>query len=154
MDYTTLGYVLAALFIGAALIYYFVIRVTMDPRVKELAEFAYKCAAEINGHKAKGSAPPVQLKGAPWKSGSGTIIGNYRWRHLFLFAGPVVWDRILVVADFRYIFSNLVHEMTHAVRRRNGLKSSEAIAEAAEAVANKLYGSPELTEMLKRFDES
>lgn len=153
MDYNTFGLILAALFVVVVAIYYFFIRVKMDPRVKELAEYAYKRAGEINGLKTSSSPPPVQLKPERFMVGNVKVYGNYKWRKLFLFAGPVIWDRIIVITDLGSIFSTLVHEMTHAVRRRNGKKSSEVAAEAAEAIANQLYGGPKLYEMLKRFEE-
>lgn len=129
------------------IIAFFLFRVKMNPKVKDLADLAYKAAAEIAGVKPKGSTPPVGLKKAPWELRGSTIIGNYK---SFGFFGKVLWDRILVVKDFAYIWSNLVHEMTHAVRRRKGLPSSERAAEAAEALANGMR-TPEVNAAMEKL---
>ena len=119
-------------------VYFLFIRVRTDPRVKELARLAYKVAAEIAELPAKGSPPPVNLRNGPWEHRGVTIVGNYRWVGAF---GKVFWDRILTIKDPARIWWVLVHEMTHAVRRRNGKPSSEAAAYATKVRANKMAPS-------------
>ena len=113
-------------------VYFLFIRVRTDPRVKELADHAYKAAADLAGLPARGSTPPVNLKDGPWEHRGVTIVGNYKWVGAF---GKVFWDRILVDRRPARIWEVLVHEMTHAVRRRNGESSSEAAAYATKPLA-------------------
>ena len=107
-------------------------RTKMDPRVKEMAGLAYKAAAEIAEIPARGSTPPVDLKDGPWEHRGVTVVGNYKWLGFF---GKVFWDRILVIKDPARIWEVLLHEMMHAVRRRNGLPSNEAAAYATKILA-------------------
>ena len=111
---------------------YFVIRTKMDPRVKELADHAYQAAAILAGLPVRGSTPPVNLKDGAWEHRGVTIVGNYKWAGAF---GKVFWDRILVIKNTARVWEILVHEMTHAVRRRNGKPSSEAAAYATKPLA-------------------
>ncbi len=120
----------------------------MYPRVSELANMAYGCAAKIMETKTKGDTPPVRLRSKRWRAKGVTMIGRYTWMSTF---GRVLWDHIEVVDDVTYIWPNLVHEMTHALRRRKGKPSSEAAAEAAEGVANKKCGGRTLDAALARF---
>ena len=113
-------------------VYFLFIRVRTDPRVKELADHAYKAAADLAGLPARGSTPPVNLKDGPWEHRGVTIVGNYKWAGAF---GKVFWDRILVDRRPARIWEVLVHEMPHAVRRRNGESSSEAAAYATKPLA-------------------
>ena len=133
-EWTILGLMFAtatgALYIG--------IRTKMNPRVKELADLAYKAAAEIAELPARGSTPPVGLKNGAWENRGVTVVGNYKW---FGFFGKVFWDRILTIKDPARIWEVLLHEMTHAVRRRNGLPSSEAAAYATKALAAEMAPS-------------
>ena len=125
------------------------ILVTMDPRVKRLAELAYACAGEIAGLPAKGSPPPVNLKSERWMYNGVSVVGNYKWSEIP--GGKVIWDSILVLDHPDSIWSILVHEMTHAVRRRAGKRSSEFAAEAAEAQANSRCGSAEVDALVGKF---
>lgn len=136
--------------LGAATAFFLfqVLRIRTDPHMKVLSDLAYACAAKIAGVPLRGSTPPVGLKPRPWKLRGVTIVGNYKWIAIF---GHVLWDRILVLDNPVYIWPTLVHEMTHAVRRRAGKKSSELAAEAAEAVAYDKCGGPEVDELLKRL---
>ncbi len=136
--------------LGAAVAFFIfqVFRTKMDPRVRELAALAYKTAAEIAGLPARGSVPPVGLKDGHWKTRGVSVVGNYKWTGFF---GKVLWDRILVVNYGVYIWVILVHEMTHAVRRRNGLPSSEAAAYASKAHAIKMLATPEVTALLRKL---
>ena len=124
--------ILGLMFTAVAGALYLFIRTKMDPRVKALADLAYKAAADLAGLPARGSTPPVNLKDGPWEHRGVTIIGNYKWAGAF---GKVFWDRILVDRRPARIWEILVHEMTHAVRRRNGLPSSEAAAYATKPLA-------------------
>ena len=133
---------------GFAIVLYFIFfRTKTDARVKELAILAYACAGKIAGLPAKGSPPSVNLKARRWDNNGVLVIGNYKW---FKFFNKVIWDRILVVNNPKNIWPNLVHEMTHAVRRRAGKSSREKAAEAAEAKANELI-TPEVAEQLEVF---
>ena len=114
------------------------IRTKTNPRVKELAGLAYRAAAEIAGLPARGSTPPVDLKDGPWEHRGVTVVGNYKWVGFF---GLVFWDRILMIKDPARVWDVLLHEMTHAVRRRNGLPSSEAAAYATKARAAEMAPS-------------
>ena len=143
-EWVILGGVLFAI---AAAVYFLIIRTTTDPRVRELADLAYKAAAEIADLPARGSTPPVNLKDDQWEIRGTTVIGNYRWTGFF---GNVLWDSILVVRDPAYIWETLVHEMTHAIRRRNGKPASERAAEAAEAQANGMR-APEIHALLAKL---
>ena len=130
-----------------AAVYFFFIRVKTDPRVRELADLAYETAARIAGEKPRGSTPPVRLKPEPWVNRGVTVIGNYK---SFGFFGKVFWDSILVVGNPLYIWPNMVHEMTHAIRRRNGKPTSETAAEVAEARASQIR-SPEVDALLEKL---
>ncbi len=123
---------LGATFFAMVAIFFFFIRTKMDPRVKELADLAYQVAALIAELPARGSTPPVNLKDGRWKTRGVSVVGNYKW---FGFLDKVFWDRILVIKDPARIWVILVHEMIHAVRRRNGRPSSEAAAYASKAQA-------------------
>ena len=133
-EWTILGLMFAtatgALYIG--------IRTKMNPRVKELAGLAYQAAAEIAELPARGSTPPVNLKSGPWEHRGDTVVGNYRWVGFF---GKVFWDRILTIKDPARIWEVLLHEMMHAVRRRNGLPSSEAAAYGTRPLAAEMAPS-------------
>ncbi len=140
-----------AVAIAAAIAGYFIFfrrLAQTDPRVRALAARAYFCAAKIDGAPPKGDIPPVILRTAPWFSGGRTVYGLYTWRGLF---GKVLWDKIQVVADRSYIFPVLVHEMTHAIRRRRGDPTDEKIAYAAQAKANELCGGPEVDALLEKL---
>ena len=128
-------------------VYFLFIRVKMDPRVKELADLAYKAAAEIAGLPARGSTPPVSLKDGAWTTRGVNVVGNYKWFGLF---GKVFWDRILVTQAYTRIWEVLVHEMTHAVRRRNGKPTSEAAAYATKPLAGNMAPS-NLAALLRRL---
>lgn len=128
--------------------YFLIFSSKTDPRVKELAKLAYACAGKIAELPAKGSPPSVNLKKGRWKNDGIFVIGNYKWRMVF---GKVIWDRILVVDNPENIWPNLVHEMTHAVRRRAGKVSSEAAAESAEAQAYTRCGSAEVDVLLEKL---
>ena len=120
---------IVALGLAVAFIIFQIFRTKMDPRVKELADMAYEAAAELAGLPARGSTPPVGLKDGVWTNRGVSVIGNYKWLGAF---SKVFWDRILVTKNPARIWEVLVHEMTHAVRRRNGLPSSEAAAYATK----------------------
>ena len=130
-----------------AVVYFVFIRARTDPRVKELAALAYKTAAEIAELPARGSTPPVRLKAARWNNSGVSVIGNYKWVGAF---GKVLWDRILVIKDPARIWEVLVHEMTHAVRRRNGKPSSEPAAYATKALAAEMAPA-NLTALLEKL---
>ncbi len=127
-EWTILGLAFAAV----AVALYFFIRTKMDPRVRKLADLAYATAAKIAGLPARGNTPPVNLKDGAWETRGVNVVGNYKW---FGFLGKVFWDRILVIKAPARIWVILVHEMTHAVRRRNSKSSSEAAAYATKAQA-------------------
>ena len=143
-EWVNLG--LAFLTLGVAACFIF-IRTKMNPRVKELAGLAYKAAAEIAELPARGSTPPVDLKDVPWDHRGVTVVGNYKWLGFF---GKVLWDRILVIKTPARIWGVLLHEMTHAVRRRNGLPSSEAAAYATRPLAAEMAPS-NLAELLENL---
>ena len=127
-EWAILGLAFAAVGVAG----YFFIRTKMDPRVRELADLAYVAAAKIAGLPARDNPPPVNLKDGPWEHRGVTVVGNYKWAG---FLGKVFWDRILTIKDPARIWEVLLHEMTHAVRRRNGLPSSEAAAYATKPLA-------------------
>ena len=133
--------------IGA--LYFLFVYVTTDSRVKRLAELAYARAGEIAELPAKGSPPPVNLKSERWMNNGVSVVGNYKW--IGILRGKVIRDRILVLDHPDSIWSILVHEMTHAVRRRAGKRSSEFAAEAAEAQANSRCGSAEIDALVEKF---
>ncbi len=146
-SYESVWAIPGGLFLVIAAVYFFFIRTKMDPRVAKLADLAYQVAAEIAELPARGSTPPVGLKDKPWENRGTRVIGNYKPFSVF---GRVLWDRILVVLNAANIWPNTVHEMTHAVRRRNGKPSSEAAAEAAEARANGMR-TPEIVALLEKL---
>ena len=155
MDIILFAYLIGGLFGSLIIIYVLlaqiIFRPKMNSKVENLAEAAWNCAAKITGLPKKGSTPKVDLKSDKW---NGNVIGNYKWFKLFLKFGPVIWDRILVTSNPRYpIFSNLVHEMTHAIRRRNGKSSTEVASEEAERLANEVCGGPEVDELVRKFYE-
>lgn len=135
--------------VAAVLVWFFFIRVTMDPKVEKLAKLAYDFAATALDMKAKGSVPPVNLRSQPWKKGSLTINGNYKWYSIPFF-NIVIWDRIIVVNNVSYIFAVLVHEMVHAVRRRNGYPSEHIDTTRIQALARD-HSSPAIDELLKQL---
>ena len=122
-------FIIMAVVVAILLAAFLFLQPKMDPRIKKLAELAYKTAGEINDLPVRGSSPPVRLRKKP----KGNIIGSY-WA-LTSFK-KVLYDSIWVVNNERFMWPNIVHEQTHAIRRRNGLGSSEAKAERAEAMAN------------------
>ncbi len=136
-------------FAVAVIAFYFAfIRVKTDPRVRELADKAYECAGKISGLGHGWNTPPVRLKPGPWMHRGVLINGNYKWLKIWKY---VLWDRILVTSEPDKIWPVLVHEMTHAVRRRNDLPSSEPIAGAAAAVAVEKCGSADVDALVDRF---
>ncbi len=143
-EWAILGGVSAAV---VAAVYFFFIRVKTDPRVRDLADLAYQAAAKIAGVQTRGSTPPVNLKAGPWEIRGVTVVGNYRWTGFF---GKVLWDSILVIRDPARIWGVLVHEMTHAIRRRNGKPSSEAAADAAKILSNGMAG-PDVAALLAKL---
>ena len=132
MESVIVFHVIVALGRAVAFIIFQIFRTKMNPRVKGLADHAYKAAAKLARLPARGSTPPVNLKDGPWEHRGVTIVGNYKWAGAF---GKVFWDRILVDRRPARIWEILVHEMTHAVRRRNGFPSSEAAAYATKPLA-------------------
>ena len=147
MESVIVFHVIVALGLAVAFIIFQIFRTKMDPRVKELADMAYKAAAILAGLPARGSTPPVGLKDEVWVTHDVSVIGNYKWFGAF---GKVFWDRILVIKNPARIWEFLIHEMTHAVRRRNGLPSSEAAAYATKPLA---YGvaPANLTALLEKL---
>ncbi len=144
-----LDWVLIAVVLAAAVISYFrFIRNRTDPHVKELANWAYAFAAEFMGAPPRGSPPRVTLRTRTWRHNGVLVNGLYTWKGLW---GYVLWDHIQVVNGRAYIFSVLVHEMTHALRRRHGKPRSERHARAAEAAAGRLNGEPEINILLEKL---
>ena len=127
------------------LIIYVLNRPKRDKRVDGLAQKAYECAADIMGVEAKGKPPAVSLKNAPWDN----VVGRYTYRRMF---GFLWYEQIEVVDDVSYIFSNLVHEMTHVLLERAGMTNNEILPEATEAAADKHCAGPELDELLRKFN--
>ncbi len=123
------------------------VRVRMDPSVRVLADLAYKAAGTITGLPVRGDPPPVGLKSRRWQFRGAWVIGNYKGTGAF---GKVLWDRVLVIDDPAHIWPILVHEMVHAIRRRNGLPSSEAAAYASRAPALGMI-TPEITALLEEL---
>ncbi|MCH7522040.1 MAG: hypothetical protein IIB42_10135 [Candidatus Marinimicrobia bacterium] len=89
----------------------------------------------------------MNLKNGRWEVRGVSVVGYYRWAGAF---GKVFWDRILVIKDPTRIWVILIHEMTHAVRRRNGLPSSEAAAYATKAQAIEM-APPNLAALLEKL---
>ncbi len=129
-----------------AFTFFLIFRTQMDPRVKELADFAYKAAAHLADLPARGSTPPVGLKDGAWTTRGANVVGNYKWIGAF---DKVLWDRILIDTSSRF-WEVLIHEMTHAVRRRNGRPSSEAAAYATRPLAAGV-APPNLAALLRRL---
>ncbi len=149
ISYEDFAWVLAGLAIVFGLTWFFLIRVTMDPKVERLARIAFDFAATALDMKATGSVPPVVLVSQPWKKGSLTITGNYKW-YSIPFIHIVLWDRIIVVNNIAYIFAVLVHEMVHAVRRRNGLPSEHIDTTRIQALARD-HSSAEIDALLEKL---
>ena len=139
--------VIVALGLVVAFIIFQIFRTKMDPRVRELADHAFKAAAMLAELPARGSTPPVGLKDGVWETRGTLVVGNYKWAGAF---GVVFWDRILVITNPVRIWEILVHEMTHAVRRRNGEPSSEAAAYATKPLAAGV-APPNLTALLEKL---
>ncbi len=141
--------ILLAQVVAAVAVYFLFIRVKTDPRVKELADLAFKAAAQIAELRAMGSTPPVNLKDGAWETRGTNVVGNYKWVGAF---GKVFWDRILVIDDPSRIWVILVHEMMHAVRRRNGKPSSEAAAYSSKPKAIEFaMATPQVAALLRRL---
>ncbi len=133
--------------VAGAYFIFALVRTKMDPRVSALADLAYKTAAEITGLPARGNTPPVGLMDGRWETRGVSVVGNYKWTGAF---GKVLWDRILVIKNPSHIWVILVHEMIHAVRRRNGFASSEAAAYASKAQAIEMV-TPEVAALLEEL---
>lgn len=134
MIYETLAALIAGSLIAITAVYLLLIRVRMDPSVKRLAAITFQYSARLMGVEPKGSVPPVVLKKDIFKVKGVIVIGNYTWYRLGKW---MLWERVTVVDDSSYLFSNLVHEMTHVHRVRRGEATTEAEAEAIEALAMK-----------------
>jgi len=120
-----------------------IFRPKMDKRVAHLAKFAWKVAGEINDLELKGSCPVVVLKKEPEDNAR----GMYKSRSIF---GWVYFDFIWVVYNLSYLWRVLVHEMTHALRKRHGLPVSEQICREAGAIAVEKYSKTLASELKKR----
>lgn len=139
---------LATVFIGLALILIAarLLQPKMDKRVKALADLAWTFSAAQLGVKPKGKTPAVKLRSKP----DGNTIGNYK-RFRIPLINHMVYERIWVVDDVSYIWSNLAHEMAHAHRARAGKKVTEREAEDVEASAREARSNYEVAALLDRF---
>jgi hypothetical protein len=124
-------------------IYYFFFRPKMDKRIKNLAEYAYESAGEFLDLPAKGDPPAVKLVDTGWRNEE--VFGLYSWKKLFKW---IIWEQITVVDDRSFIWGVLVHEMVHAVRRRNGLLPSEIDAYQAQRTAYARFAGPKLDALM------
>ncbi len=115
----------------------------MDKRIKLLAYYAYQCAINYTSLPRRGIAPPVKI----YETMKGRI-GFYRPLCIFR---RVLIDGIGIIDDEDFMFPNLLHEMIHGIRRRNGLKVNEPEAERAEASAMVKYGGPRLKTLLNDY---
>lgn len=118
----------------------------MDKRIGELARLAWHVAAEINDLKLSGDVPPVILH----EGLKGSKNGGYRSTKIF---GKVLWDSIWVTNSASFIWPVLVHEMTHCLRRRNGLPLDEKAGYRAGDLAIHKYNLPQVHQLLAQLYE-
>lgn len=112
-----------------------------DPRVSVRAGHAWMFAADYLGIANPGERPPVVLTEAPWNDNGTEVIGNYSW---FSFFGWLMNERVKVVNNPSYMMSNLVHEFIHCLRVRDGHRTNEQFAEAAESLAKTYFNQSQL----------
>ncbi len=130
-------------------IWFFLIRVKMDPIFVELAQLAIECSADIMGVRPKGTPPPVRLKKERWKIKGVSVVGNYK-RYRIPGIGIMVWERVRVLISER-TFRTLGHEMAHVHRARRGEKTTEAEAEMVEAAIEARCGGVRIAHLLAKL---
>ncbi len=103
--------------------------------IAHVSDAAWQFAQKFTGLSGQGKRPPVRTVPEVWLKDGRLIRGNYKsWTFLWWFR-----DRIIVVERPGIIlFPLLVHEMTHAVMRRNDLPANETTPRAAADAAHRI----------------
>ncbi len=89
----------------------------MDPRIADLADWAYACMLDVTGlEPGEMRVPPVTGVNEPWGA-AGNVTGMYSW--------PSRWIQLWITQPYDDLVADLRHEMFHDGGFRLGDRSED-----------------------------